>query len=59
MNREIDQRITSRWRRFGQYYSHFLKDSKIPETQVNFHSKLLCLLYVFKGNQQLSADSPQ
>ena len=29
MNKEIDQRITSGWIRFGEY-SHFLKDSKIP-----------------------------
>ena len=29
MDKEIDQRITSGWRRFGEY-SHFLKDSKIP-----------------------------
>ena len=29
MNKEIDQRITSRGRRFGEY-SRILKDSKIP-----------------------------
>ena len=29
MDKEIDQRITSGWRRFGEY-SHFFKDSKIP-----------------------------
>ena len=29
MDKEIDQRITSGWRRFGEY-SHFLRNSKIP-----------------------------
>ena len=29
MDKEIDQRIMSGWRRFREY-SHFLKDSKIP-----------------------------
>ena len=29
IDKEIDQTITSGWRRFGEY-SHFLKDKKIP-----------------------------
>ena len=29
MSKEISERITSGWRRFGEY-SHFLKDRKIP-----------------------------
>ena len=29
ISKEIGQRITSGWRRFGEY-SHFLKDRKIP-----------------------------
>ena len=29
ISKEIGQRITSGWRRFGKY-SHFLKDRKIP-----------------------------
>ena len=29
ISKNIAQRITSRWRRFGEY-SHFLKDRKIP-----------------------------